>query len=270
MKRHIVPFSGGFDSTSILLSLVKRLDEARNPSDKKNSNNDCFTFEPTRVDNDDEIWVAELCHANTRIAKVNRERTARESILLYLNIKYPNVHIFRLQVNISVEEEKSNINGSRSNGGLSQPILWVSSLMPFLYDGDVVYFGYNSTDEMPNRLNDLENLFKYASRIQGYRDYDKIKIKTPLIYDSEDELLFDLFSEDEKLFNLCTSCESQNITNHMLGFCGNCIPCRHKKRSLFELMATNDENMQNFAKEYLKKWFSIDCQMSIIEDESKK
>lgn len=227
--RKIVAFSGGFDSTLTLANLVREA-----------------YF-------DDEILAVTCVHHSTGDVKLAKEKEARDNIINKLKTLYPLVTLNSAEIEIQVD---SSLYPGNSEG-LSQPILWICSLIPFIQPGAEVYLGYISSDQAIGYLDSIKNMWRSSLEIQNCK---KVELKLPLRYYSKEEVLGCLMVQYPKLIDLCVSCDSLYDPKK---FCGNCSPCRHLKSALVGLLLNSaDSFIHDKAEIMLRTKFNLNVSIT--------
>lgn len=232
-----VVWSGGFDSTFVLLD---ECDKAKN--DPNNIYIQCVT---TSFD-------------NTGTTKNAREKDAREKIKRYISRTYPSINIS--YANLEMKWDNNEYRFNSSNEGLSQPIIWICSLLPLLDRDTIVKFGYLKCDDaMSSRFKqDVIALFDAASKLVG----KNIKLELPLENYDKNYVISYLMNEVTEVFEYCTSCENSGTNDK----CGHCVPCQHLRETLIKLCVDGSPSTRNSATRYLKDWFDIDITVKFNEE----
>lgn len=231
--RHIIAFSGGFDSTHLLLDMITH---------KKRYN----------ISDDDSIVVATVNHANCGLEKGIRERDARGLILYKIHKKYPDIKIERMAINVGVN---TNFKG---NNGLSQPMFWVFNIIPFVNKGDCIYFGYIKNDSASSFVESVRKIVNGCSELQLMFSKDKISVEFPMLGVSKPEIIKSLYYYDPEFLEMCNSCESFDVTHtYTNDHCGKCHPCEVLRSALVSLSTDKDEKLRNWIKEKLLDWFDV-------------
>lgn len=232
-----VVWSGGFDSTFVLLD---ECDKAKN--DPSNIYIQCLT---TSFD-------------NTGQTKNDRERDAREKIKRYISRTYPSVNI--KYANLEMKFDNNEYRFNSDNDGISQPIIWICSLIPLLNRDTTIKFGYLKCDDaMSSRFKqDVIALFDAASKLVG----KNIKLEFPLENYNKNYVIAYLMNEVTEVFEYCTSCENSGTNDK----CGHCVPCQHLREALINLCVDGDSNVRKSANRYLKDWFDIDVNVTFNEE----
>lgn len=232
-----VVWSGGFDSTFVLLD---ECDKAKN--DLSNIYIQCLT----------------TSFANTGETKNDRERDAREKIKRYITRTYPSVNI--KYANLEMKFDNNEYRFNSDNEGISQPIIWICSLIPLLNRDTTIKFGYLKCDDaMSSRFKqDVIALFDAASKLVG----KNIKLEFPLENYNKNYVIAYLMNEVTEVFEYCTSCENSGTNDK----CGHCVPCQHLREALINLCVDGDSNVRKSANRYLKDWFDIDVNVTFNEE----
>ena len=234
-NRHIVLFSGGFDSTLVLANLVREASESD---------------EPRR------IIALSINHNLTGVHKLRREYESQCLIIRALREKYPKVPILHETISITSDW---NIGDTSNSTGLSQPILWACNVLPLLEDNDTLYTGYLQYDQVMLHMDNLNNLFKAALAIQENK---KVYVEYPLKYFTKAHVLKQLFSNYEYLIQYCISCEN-DLAEYKV--CGSCTPCITLKDALLSLWLNESSDISNKAYNMLKQLFNLN--LAVIADD---
>lgn len=225
MKTKVILWSGGFDSTMILLQACENWTEG-NPY---------------------EIQLMSVNIPNTGEAKNKRELKVRDEILKYVKERYPKVPIYYNITKVVLEDNLGiNTNGN-NNTGLAQPILWALSTVPLLPDGCELNFGYIKEDDAIPALSDIESLVNSAAAI----NQKNLTVNFPLKFVSKTDVLKFYIENALDLIDVCTSCENEDETD----LCGRCKPCTHLMEALIRLLADSDSNIVKHASDILKSKF---------------
>lgn len=253
--RHVILFSGGFDSTYLLYKFVDAKNTAIDNGRKEPILSPGFFQDGFCIHPDDMIVALSVYHKDCgSAAQREKEVYAREKIITQLNKTYPKVKIDRLQIDVSIDEHNSKyVNRIHSLGkmGLYQPILWMFSNLPFMQSGDQVYFSYIAGDEAPAFINEINRIIENCGIIMGVEK--PISVHFPLRLREKSEIIYSLYKEGgETLFESAVSCEgfSEDIK-----FCGRCTPCTRLQTALILLGIGGNKSEVDFASKYIKKYF---------------
>jgi len=196
--RNLVVWSGGCDSTLVLHNLAKL------------SSKDSPVI-AISVD-----WKEKLDSM-----KVLKEKEARNNYLTYA--KQKGFHIKNYTVTLS------STLGIKASG-YTQVCLWFCAIMPFIENGDKIYFGYHRGDGFWGCSSNIHYAFEQLSCIRSLK---KVEIKYPLAADSKCEVLKKLFAL--KIPRKCFWwCESPVKKRNGIVMCGKCNPCITHKLALYE------------------------------------
>ena len=189
MKNHIMSFSGGFDSTLMLLNFLEEMTKL------------------PKKERQDKVILVSVTHSSIGKVKNLKEHHAREKILSICKKKYPDVDLDHIKVDISLNTT-STLKG---NTGLAQPMIWLSSIMPFMHEDDILYFGHVKDDAevlIQNSFNKIISGFTELQYPYSSTSNHKIKIKCPLMHIHKYDVLYNLYKLDKEIFELCVTCES--------------------------------------------------------------
>lgn len=182
----LVLWSGGCDSTLVLLNLLKE----------------------HRAEN--KGWVTTVSFNHDNIAASKESRAARRSLQAWFKKeRYLHLHS---EVTIS----HSGYREVEKGDGLSQPAIWLTHALNYLKVEEDLYAGYIQSDDFWHRFDGFEMATKGLFQMIG----KKGKVYFPLQWFSKAEVIKDL--EKAKILNLCWYCESPKSGKP----CGNCPPCR--------------------------------------------
>jgi 7-cyano-7-deazaguanine synthase in queuosine biosynthesis len=236
---HICLFSGGFDSTLILLRLIRNIRHGK-------------------------IWIISISPNTNSEEKNEKEAKARKEILEYFKKKYPTETRDIMVSNIKMEMDNEGVNFS---GGLAQPQFWASIVTPFIDTNAVVYLGYNKDDQGDIKL--IQRLWQDMVDFTNYESCRKCDIEVIAPYKNflKEDILKAMYDMDENLFDLCVCCESDKKEK----YCTRCLSCREFKRSIMNVITTAkpmsfyDKRMAGFFNDKLKEWFH--CSVNITYDD---
>lgn len=191
-KHIVVPWSGGADSTLIIIKLCKWL----------NNNLDVLN-KLTRI---------YLVSATSNQTQHKREKLARENILKYLKKKYKNV--FQKVSLVALENDLLSYDCTNKDT-LHQPYWWITSILG-KFNNSTFLFGYHKGDDFWMMLDKHKKLiditFEYLARTKCYVYY-------PLARMYKDEILKEL---PERVFNSISYCERNDDVNEPCGECESC------------------------------------------------
>jgi len=177
-----VLWSGGYDSTYVLLDLLKNSSE-ENPVTAISINHVCLDKKQYKLE----------C--------ITREKIKRQ-------FKKDGYHLLHRIINIS-----SNMNVQIVDNSLAQPFMWSTSVLSFLTSGDELYFGYIKKDDFWHIKHEFnEMIFGIAKAMQK-----EIAIFYPLEYILKEDIIKEL----GKYANLCWTCD-EPIKNKQCGKCYKC------------------------------------------------
>lgn len=217
----IILWSGGFDSTALLMGMIEKYKDDPNI----------------------EIQCVSIDCLNCGENKIKRETEARKRILNYIHNKY-DVEIRNPIIRINYD----NFNGS--NDGLAQPLIWLFSSLPLIPDNSTIYPGYICGDDALSCTEDLFNIVKDVSNLQ----HKTINLNLDMRYVRKYEILIYLIKNHPDILDICTSCENPEVDDK----CNLCVPCSHLKETLLQLIMSGSSEIAKVAYEKLKEWFGID------------
>lgn len=230
---HIIVWSGGYDSTLVLLKFLKNKPKS------------------------DSIYIISHSHSLVGSPKNIRESEARSKILSKLEKDYHR-EIKHIEIKSTISYS-DNCNDLVSNSvGLAQPLMWILQTIPLIPDDSTLYFGYLKDDQSVVFRNEIESIIRLGCSIQ----YNKrITVSFPLLVYTKYNVIRDLIILNPDYLDLCTTCESVDYTDN----CGYCESCVSLRKSLIELSYLKS-SVGNIAKSYLKKLFHINVTINKIED----
>ena len=232
-------FSGGFDSTLMLAELVSHAKDG-----------ECIT-------------AFSLDYGITGESKLRREYESQLLIIRELNKLYPKVKIQHETVSIYFNYGRDYIQNVK---GLTQPIFWISNMIPFLKDGDELYLGYIREDQAILQEQNLYDLFNAANRIQENKN---IHLKLPNKYYNKCDIIEQLILRYPSLLEYCISCESASYDG--IGkVCGKCTPCLHLKQALLKATVHPDSTVSDKANQLLKDLFRIKVSITDLDEIQEK
>lgn len=254
MRHHIMSFSGGFDSTLLLLYFLEEV----SAHSKKNKNKELKYNTPFMLKINDfdttenKIILVSVTHDSIGNVKNLKEYHAREKIINLCKKKYPDVKIDHIKINISLNTT-STLNG---NTGLAQPMIWLSSIMPFMHEDDILYFGHIKNDAevlIHDSINKIISGFTELQYPYISTSNHKIKVSCPLMTLSKEDVLFNLYNIDKDIFESCVTCESFKNESTV---CGICHTCMNLKSALLSLMMDDNLEKSKFGLTYFSEWFA--------------
>jgi hypothetical protein len=261
-KNHVVLFSGGYDSTLIVLDILN------NP--KK------YYF---NVENDT-LDLFSVNHYECGFQRSVNEDDAKAIIFnrIITDPKYKDFKITRNEIDISLGKKMHQNSFGQGN---AQTILWISNIIPFLERNSIVYFGY-LLDDGDITLNaasgKLQAVFDDFCDLNGAlcpngMEFEKRKIvvSTPLLRMRKSDVLYELFKYDKEYLLLCRNCNRQDWLNRDSQLynarCGYCESCKHIILAMTEAIIGSNhysEDFIKFCKVALKYWYHIDLNVRYV------
>jgi len=200
--KYVLLFSGGYDSTTILINVLK----------SGNRNISCVYIDiPNNKDK----------------SKIEIKRCKK--ILKCLNKEY--------DIKIPFNIYKSAIVPTKNTCSYTLPYLYITTLIPVLeYDTDYVLFGFIRTDDIWHCYQQFEDSFKSLNciiRCTRYNNsnYSNCIIWAPLEYHFKKDII-KYIKKYKKIYKLCWTCESPTKKGKP---CGKCCTCIKYKKTLKEL-----------------------------------
>lgn len=208
-KRNVaIMFSGGFDSTYLLLKLL---------SENHNLN-------------------IKLIHVVSNALPGNknyRESYAINDTIKYCSKLYSNAKLELIEINIGLDT-KSMVK----NLGFCQPMLWIPSALLYIDNNTDIYFGYNEDDEIA-QFHQTDNVINAIKSLSSIINKKGISVKMPLLSTTKYEILYNLLDHYSKLFLSLTCCEYSNISKNNTDLyhkdC-NCVPCVNLYNTLTNIL----------------------------------
>ncbi len=131
-------------------------------------------------------------------------------------------------------EIKTQVEGIPYVGGrqgLSQPPLWLGSLLPFMFDDSRLCFGYIVTDHFWHYRSHFESMFDSLAKIAGR---ERLSFYFPYEWNTKVEILKRL--KEEGFYDLCWWCENPDYADKVTKICNvNCSSCPTHILALNEL-----------------------------------
>jgi len=227
MSKHVVLWTGGMDSTLILLDLYRKLQ------------NDISN-----------IYVLSFsCNRFGASSKVKFEDECRENIIK----KY---HLEKLNfINVKLDFNSNDFLG-RSPGLIQQPIvLTISSI--FVPDDSIIYAGYHKGDDFFAVAPDLIQSNMGMLKAMGNK---KISFDFPLKWMTKGNIYKIL--DKHKIADDCQYCEFPEVNSG--NPCNNCIPCYTLNRAKKEIEYR--QNHTNTVPDYTSPVFDFDEKLVNIYD----
>ena len=202
----ILMFSGGFDSTSILINLLE----------EGHRNIKCIYID---IPNNNEKSKIEQKRCKKILKAVGKLFGVRLKLKVYTSMEIP---------------DDNSVT-------FTQLFLHVTTIAPIIKDNDYVLFGYHRGSSVWNCYERLEESFVNMNCILRCTRRNQLQhnpgIFSPLEWMDKWQIIRYL-KQYKKIYRLCWTCEgSFNIKSEKP--CGKCIPCRNLKRALKELKHHN-------------------------------
>lgn len=221
-KAIYIPFSGGFDSTYTILTVLDNY--------KKKEKDDCPDINLITIE------------ASIINHKFNRESTARERLLTYFRTEYKNINID--QKIIRLDTKNCSIHGC------GMPLLPFFAFMCTeaidlnYYDEAEIMFSIICGDQVAAYQHELKNIIYNTLAVQycglGKDPKEMVKVHFPVITMFKEEILIDLIKRDLKetksgiiLTDTCTCCDV--FDSNKMEDCGECFACRCFKSALLNI-----------------------------------
>lgn len=238
MTNHYVVFSGGFDSTLMLINLIKKkLNYFRTYTDILN----IISFIPSFVPEE----------------KRKLEKQARDKILEKIREEFKiEFRIYTIEVNIDGQASSPLMPSvGKFMRGKTQPIFWICNVFAFVpFENDaLLYFGYIK-DDNPGPVIDAFNDILTQCQILLHKPM--LYYKMPLIYVPKEQVIVSLFEYGIEYLDLCHMCEGFPKNDNK--YCGVCDKCTGIKRVFYSILG--NPKYKNNRK--LRKW--INTQLELI------
>jgi 7-cyano-7-deazaguanine synthase in queuosine biosynthesis len=190
MKKVLIPFSGGLDSTYLIWNHLK-------------------------TTNDEIYLINALLKSNKKQSKYESE--ARDKLWEWFHNRYSDrIHWIKNTTEINFK------GGELFQTMLSQPPIWMFSMMLHQKDIDEVLMGYVMNDDTISYLDDIKHLFDSIKPFTG----SKAKLKFPLMKTPKSKIWDEMPDELKSLIYFCESYDDEEI------HCGECTCC---KRFIFDV-----------------------------------
>lgn len=239
-----IPFSGGFDSTCLLLDLLKQA--------KDNSSYYSFNTITTQ------LYFSGY--------KIPREEQAREKIKRYINRVFPGVNINYSEIEIN---KAKNYTLHQYGMILQQIYAFLSTLTIDIISNDksYLYFSFICGDQICCFENEIKEICYNCLKIQYSKmSMEEIKkkviIEFPYKINYKEEILEWLITNNREVMDYCTTCDSFDSDEDN---CGKCTPCRALKAALINIYVDpqEKEELKEVAYEILKARFAVNWKIDI-------
>ena len=231
----VICWSGGFDSTLLLLDTLNRL---------KNNN--------------DETTVQCITVVSDRIgdSKVKREKVARENIKKYIKDNFKNIEIQYREISLHTDDDRDFTEGDIVFG---QPLLWAMTVIPFLDENAKLLFGYILDDH----LTTFKFYKPFIEMINAASELcqKNLTFDFPFITCSKEDIINELIKSYPGVIDYLTCCESLSDEDN----CGKCKPCSTLIKSLINLSAVNTDSI-NEANNILEKRFGLSVTVNKLDN----
>jgi len=197
MRKKLIVWSGGYDSTLLLNNLAKE-------SSKENPVY-AFSFIPNYIDS----------------LKLKKEGQAQKNYLKYAKTK--GYHIEHNIITIS--------SSACPSYGWGQQKSWFTFILPYIPDECDVYFGYVQGDCIWLAISNMYSIFEKYKYLGSCLNS---KLDFPFAYKEKWEILRDC--RDSGIPKNCFwTCENPKKIKGQIRTCGKCDPCFHLKTAKFGL-----------------------------------
>ena len=211
-KRHYLLWSGGYDSTAILIKLCEKSSK------------------------DNPVYAIDCNFNGLSQDQYKAQQIAKKKILKKLIKK--GYHINTLSISVDV-------SGYNDNKFLVQPLWWNLASINFIKDDSVFHFGYIGSDEYYWKVKkEFETSFYNMSKIMGKKN---IKIKYDYGLHSKDEIL--RLIREAELYDDCWTCESPIKKGRKYLPCGDCGKCIELKMFEYKLKLIEERNKKAMSEE---------------------
>ena len=219
---HYVVFSGGYDSTLVLLKvLTDNLEKLKSAEDKLF----IFTYSGVQGKN-----------------KSDKEIQSRKKTLEYIKAKY---NYTPTEINIhwdfSINSSEDSPDLGQYLTGIHQGPIWIGGLSIFLeYDTpSKIYFGYLSTDKARLFIHELKESFRWQCVITR-KFYAELEFPLSETYRKED-VIYELFKNHRDVIDNLVTCENEKYTGK---YCGLCNPCKTLQAALYSCIGKYYDNKE--------------------------
>lgn len=194
----LVLWSGGCDSTLMLHELLK---------------------------NSSACWpVRALTIIHDQVSPTKQPARARKKAKYYWKKK--GYHLEHTEIEINRVDSNWDVQAI-NNGGLAQPVFWLTFAIPYLNEKEDLYFGYIKEDCIWHHKSEFQEGFKYLSRMcckQG-------KLRTPFALAHKRSIIKRL-KESDDLYKRTWWCERNDNINKV---CGKCLPCELHRTAKWQI-----------------------------------
>lgn len=227
-RKHLVAFSGGIDSTNLLLELI---------TERKLKMIELVFFK--------------LYCINAQ--KAIQEEKSIKAILKYIEVAYPDVCITLHTVTMTHEKTTINKNNESSifphYGGYIQPLMWIINSFLIVGDDKVnLYLGFNKNDDMFRLEESFNNLMKW---MDDEIVTNNMKLVQPLLNTKKVDILYNVMSHN--LFDKTHWCEYPNSDGSA---CNKCACCIETNSNIMQILNNPKEyyslNVMSRVREYIR------------------
>ena len=230
----VIFWSGGFDSTLLLLDTLRQLNE----------------------NNDDAVVQCVTVISDRVVERKNeRECKARNRIKDYIKTRFPDNIVQYREIIVKTDDDASFNEGLVYFG---QPLLWSLTVIPFLEDNSRLLFGYILDDHLSTcKFYSPFNSLLYSANELCCK---QLTFDFPLITVSKKEIINALLLNYPEIFDYMTCCENAGGIDN----CGRCQPCDKLKNALLSLSLDVHNNLSDLAKLKLKDKFGLEVYVKNI------
>lgn len=204
----MICWSGGLDSTYLLLNLLKEQKEQERHIKEDDHPNTEYTAKAIAADY--KVRTVSIIHPN--ISAIQEQRNARQQITKQLNKQghhWPHTEIIITHKTPHKEDPDFEAQGAGDKGGIIQPIIWLPIATPYLHTNENLALGYIRGDDAQYYITTLRKAFDNLQWIAGRTG----KLITPLDNTSKPEIIHWL--KDAKLYQHCWYCENPKYPTHL-------------------------------------------------------
>lgn len=151
-----------------------------------------------------------------------RFAAARKALLAAFERK--GLQIVHSEIELSFSNEDTYMQ--LGDGGIIQPVIWLSFAQLVLMKAEDLYLGYVRGDDLWRHHSEVTTIFNAAQSMTGKTG----KLQFPLEYERKHQIIERL--QKLELLSLCAWCES---TSDSLDPCGNCASCEAHEQGLWRL-----------------------------------
>ena len=198
---NVVIWSGGADSTLIVVELATRLKEIGK-----------------------ELYTLSITSVHLSVEKQLKEKESRDIILRELREKGCDIRDETLQLNLATL--------SLSHGdGIPQALMWSMMCLPMMKNNSNIFLGYHKGDDFWYWSHDFETTIQSAAKIVE----KSVQLCIPLAYKTKADIIKDLDELSIRDYWFCESPTVSDDTKPEIIRCNTCLPCKTYDKAIREL-----------------------------------